>query len=196
MNLEQLIDDVYSKHQAELKAKEEAEELKHQQWTEEAIFKFSSRLDEAIPPQLQETLGIKINGFYNHPSYAEFEYRGKLITIITWGDYEWRATKNGNYIAEGSPEKFFNSLLIALGKIREDNPKPRIDPEVVESLQATFNRCYKDIKSISESTLWKQLCEAKYNDPEMKTNLGDVLHYLGETIDDIEEVMNSDHIRN
>ncbi len=194
MNLEQLITDAYSKHQAELKAKKEAEELEYQQWTQEAIAKFSSRLDEAIPPQLQETLSLKIYGFYNQSSYAEFEYRGESIRIIAWGDYEWKAMKNGDYIAGGKPEEFLNLLLIALGKIREENPESKIDPEEVESLLCTLSRCYVDIKSTSESTLWKQLCESKHNDPEMKDpemkiNLGDVLHYLGEMIEDIEEAM-------
>lgn len=188
MNLEQLITDAYSKHQAELKAKKETEELKHQQWTQEAIAKFSSRLNVVIPPQLQETLSLKIYGFYNQSSYAEFEYRGELIRIITWGDYEWKAVRSGDYIAGGKSEEFLNSLLIALGIIRE-NPEIYIDIEEAESFQVILDRCYVDVKSILESTLWNQLCEVKHNDPGMKTNLADALHYLGETIDDIGEAM-------
>jgi hypothetical protein len=58
-----------------------------------------------------------------------------------------------------------------------------------------FNQYYVEIEQISQSEQWRKLCEDLHNDPEMKTHLGDVLHYLGEAIDDIEEVMQGDHTR-
>ncbi|MEH1902492.1 MAG: hypothetical protein V7L04_14005 [Nostoc sp.] len=51
-----------------------------------------------------------------------------------------------------------------------------------------FNQYYVEIEAIAQSEEWRKLCEAKHNDPEMKTNLGDVLHYLGEAINHVEEV--------
>ncbi|MEH2034026.1 MAG: hypothetical protein V7K67_31210 [Nostoc sp.] len=46
-----------------------------------------------------------------------------------------------------------------------------------------FNSYYIEIQAIAQSEEWQKLCEKKHNDPEMKTHLGDVLHYLGEVMD-------------
>lgn len=49
-----------------------------------------------------------------------------------------------------------------------------------------FNSYYIEIQAIAQSEEWQKLCEKKHNDPEMKTHLGDVLHYLGEVMDCVE----------
>lgn len=46
-----------------------------------------------------------------------------------------------------------------------------------------FNQYYVEIEKIAQSEEWQKLCQSRENDPEMKTHLGDVLHYLGEAID-------------
>ncbi|RCJ20184.1 hypothetical protein A6S26_05530 [Nostoc sp. ATCC 43529] len=49
-----------------------------------------------------------------------------------------------------------------------------------------FNSCYVEIQAIAQSAEWHELCD-KSNDPEMKIHLGDVLHYLGEAMNCVEE---------
>ena len=46
-----------------------------------------------------------------------------------------------------------------------------------------FNQYYVEIEAIAQSKEWQDMCKAKHNDPEMKTHLGDILHYLSEAMD-------------
>ncbi|MBH8566758.1 hypothetical protein I8748_32180 [Nostoc sp. CENA67] len=48
--------------------------------------------------------------------------------------------------------------------------------------QGVFNRCYVEIEKIAQSEEWRWLCDRPNADPEMKTHLGDVLHYLSEAM--------------
>ncbi len=41
-----------------------------------------------------------------------------------------------------------------------------------------FNECYGKIQAIAQSNEWLELSTRNDVDPEMKTHLGDVLHYL------------------
>lgn len=49
--------------------------------------------------------------------------------------------------------------------------------EPIEMLQQ-FNECYAKIQAIAQSQEWLELANCNDVDPEMKTHLGDVLHYL------------------
>lgn len=50
----------------------------------------------------------------------------------------------------------------------------------------TFNSCYIQIQAIAQDAQWLTLANRNDVDPEMKTHLGDVVHYLGEAMDCIE----------
>ncbi|MCC5640743.1 hypothetical protein LC593_33940 [Nostoc sp. CHAB 5844] len=50
----------------------------------------------------------------------------------------------------------------------------------------TFNSCYIQLQAIAQDSQWLALVNRNDVDPEMKTHLGDVLHYLGEAMDCIE----------
>ncbi|BBD63325.1 hypothetical protein NIES2109_61750 (plasmid) [Nostoc sp. HK-01] len=50
----------------------------------------------------------------------------------------------------------------------------------------TFNSCYVQLQAIAQDAQWLALANRGDVDPEMKTHLGDVLHYLGEAMDCIE----------
>lgn len=50
----------------------------------------------------------------------------------------------------------------------------------------TFNICYAQIQAIAQDANWLALANQQDVEPEMKTHLGDVLHYLGEAMDCIE----------
>jgi hypothetical protein len=77
-----------------------------------------------------------------------------------------------------------------LGKIRDSfEPKP-IKLSATETLNK-FNSYYVGIEAIAQSEEWLRLCQEKNNDPEMKTHLGDVLHYLGEAMGCVEEVIDA-----
>ena len=58
--------------------------------------------------------------------------------------------------------------------------------ETVEILNE-FNSCYITIQGIFQSKQWQELANCENADPEMKTHLGDVLHYLGEAMGCIEQ---------
>jgi hypothetical protein len=45
-----------------------------------------------------------------------------------------------------------------------------------------FNECYVKIQAIAQDPAWIALANRQDVDPEMKTHLGDVLHYLGEAM--------------
>ena len=50
-----------------------------------------------------------------------------------------------------------------------------------------FNSCYITIQGIVQSEKWQELVNYKDADPEMKTHLADVLHYLSEAMGCIEQ---------
>jgi hypothetical protein len=58
--------------------------------------------------------------------------------------------------------------------------------ETVEIL-GEFNFCYIKIQGIIQSKKWQELVNRKDADAEMKTHLGDVLHYLSEAMGCVEQ---------
>ncbi len=52
-----------------------------------------------------------------------------------------------------------------------------------------FNSCYLKIQAIAQDEKWLKLIAEKRIDPEAATHLGDVLHFLGEAIGCLEEVV-------
>jgi len=57
--------------------------------------------------------------------------------------------------------------------------------QAIEMLQQ-FNECYVKLQAIAQSHEWLELANRNDVDPEMKTHLGDVLHYLGEAMGCVE----------
>ncbi|AUB43685.1 hypothetical protein COO91_11238 (plasmid) [Nostoc flagelliforme CCNUN1] len=53
----------------------------------------------------------------------------------------------------------------------------------------TFNSCYVNIQAIAQDENWLLLIADKKIDPEAATHLGDVLHYLNEAMDCVEEIV-------
>ncbi|AUB43114.1 hypothetical protein COO91_09272 (plasmid) [Nostoc flagelliforme CCNUN1] len=53
----------------------------------------------------------------------------------------------------------------------------------------TFNSCYVNIQAIAQDETWLLLIAGKKIDPEAATHLGDVLHYLGEAMGCVEEIV-------
>ncbi|MHC5779209.1 hypothetical protein [Nostoc sp.] len=185
MNLEQLIDEVYGKYQADLKAKADAKKLQEQQEIEQAIAAFRSDFDEMISSDLQKELGIQICAILQKPVYvcAKFVYMGENLKISRWCFEDWRLEINDSFSCGDKPDVFLNLLLVELGKIKAyvklDEPIRMTPLEILQK----FNQYYVEIEAIALSEEWQELCKAKHDDPEMKTHLGDVLHYLGEAID-------------
>ncbi|WDD35961.1 hypothetical protein PQG02_31630 (plasmid) [Nostoc sp. UHCC 0926] len=60
--------------------------------------------------------------------------------------------------------------------------------KTIEILKA-FNSCYVNIQAIAQDENWLLLIADKKIDPEAATHIGDVLHYLGEAIECLEEVV-------
>lgn len=60
--------------------------------------------------------------------------------------------------------------------------------EPIEILQE-FNSCYAKIQAIAQDENLLFLIADKKIDPEAATNLGDVLHYLGEAMGCVEEIV-------
>lgn len=58
----------------------------------------------------------------------------------------------------------------------------------IEILQE-FNSCYVKIQAIAQNENWLLLIADKKVDPEAATHLGDVLHYLGEAMGCVEEIV-------
>jgi hypothetical protein len=58
----------------------------------------------------------------------------------------------------------------------------------IEILQE-FNFCYQKIQAIAQNENWLLLIANKKIDPEAATHLGDVLHYLGEAMGCVEEIV-------
>ena len=58
----------------------------------------------------------------------------------------------------------------------------------IEILQE-FNSCYLKIQAIAQNENWLLLIANKRIDPEAATHLGDVLHYLGEAMGCVEEIV-------
>ncbi|MCC5636355.1 hypothetical protein LC593_10885 [Nostoc sp. CHAB 5844] len=196
MNLDQLITEAYSKYQAELKAKKEAEELEEKHLVEEAIAQYRSNLDKFVSHELQTALGIKFDE-EEKTVFGDFEYRGIEFSVIQDRENEWRLVRkverNFVFVLSDSPSNFAERLLIALGEIREENPEPKIDTEQIKKFQETLNCCYDDVQKIIESETWKRLCD-HYPDPEIKTHLGDVLHYLEQALGCIDEFVNQRYL--
>lgn len=60
--------------------------------------------------------------------------------------------------------------------------------ESIEILKQ-FNSCYLKIQAIAQDENWLSLIAEKKIDPEAATHLGDVLHYLGEAMGCLEEIL-------
>ena len=60
--------------------------------------------------------------------------------------------------------------------------------EPIKILQE-FNSCYVKIQAIAQNENWLLLIANKRIDPEAATHLGDVLHYLGEAMGCVEEIV-------
>lgn len=60
--------------------------------------------------------------------------------------------------------------------------------EPIEILKQ-FNSCYVDIQTIAQDENWLSLIADKKIDPEAATHVGDVLHYLGEVMGCLEEII-------
>lgn len=60
--------------------------------------------------------------------------------------------------------------------------------EPIEILQE-FNSCYVKIQAIAQNENWLLLIADKKIDPEAATHLGDTLHYLGEVMGCVEEII-------
>lgn len=58
----------------------------------------------------------------------------------------------------------------------------------IEILQE-FNSCYVKIQAVAQNENWLLLIVNKNIDPEAATHLGDVLHYLGEAMGCVEEIV-------
>ncbi|HYX17463.1 MAG TPA: hypothetical protein VE944_24530 [Nostoc sp.] len=52
-----------------------------------------------------------------------------------------------------------------------------------------FNSCYVNIQAIAQNENWLLLIAEKKIDPEAVTHLGDTLHYLGEAMGCVEEIV-------
>lgn len=52
-----------------------------------------------------------------------------------------------------------------------------------------FNSCYLNIQAIAQDENWLSLIADKKIDPEAATHVGDVLHYLGEVMGCVEEII-------
>lgn len=52
-----------------------------------------------------------------------------------------------------------------------------------------FNSCYLNIQTIAQDENWLKLIADKRIDPEAATHLGDTLHYLGEAMGCVEEIV-------
>ncbi|MCC5668228.1 hypothetical protein LC653_31295 [Nostoc sp. CHAB 5784] len=60
--------------------------------------------------------------------------------------------------------------------------------EPIEILKQ-FNSCYVNIQAIAQNENWLLLIADKKIDSEAATHLGDVLHYLGEAMGCVEEIV-------
>ncbi|MBD2437400.1 hypothetical protein [Nostoc sp. FACHB-110] len=195
MDLEKLIDNAYGKYQAELKAEEEAKLAEEKKLIDKSISVFKANFDQVISSELQQALGIEIIGSKTQSVHARFGYMGYYFKITKYDEIRWRVDKGkSNFAAEclfaECSNNLINRLLIALGEIKASvEPQHSSIPieEQIKNIQDTLDRCYADIKAISESQSWKQLCE-KSGDPEMKTHLGDARNYLSEAMDCVDRL--------
>ncbi len=53
----------------------------------------------------------------------------------------------------------------------------------------SFNESYLLIQAIAQSSQWQELANSQDADPEMKSHLGDVLHYLSEAMGCVEQFL-------
>ncbi len=51
----------------------------------------------------------------------------------------------------------------------------------------SFNESYLLIQAIAQSREWQELANREDADPEMKSHIGDVLHYLSEAMGCVEQ---------
>jgi hypothetical protein len=65
----------------------------------------------------------------------------------------------------------------------------------IEILQE-FNSCYLKIQAIAQNENWLLLIAQKKIDPEAATHLADVMHYLGEAMGCVEEIVEVKTIQN
>ncbi len=180
-NLEQLIDEVYGKHQAELKAKQEAQKLKEKQEIEKAIALFCADFDTIISPNLQKELGIEICAVFNQFVHAEFVYRGEKLKIARWSDdVHWRVVKDDIFLCGGNSETFLNLLLIELGKIRANNAEPETQPMTLEQAADILDDCI---------TLAEDVYEHRYdlihNPEEFGSSLKAAICLMSKLLDDL-----------
>jgi hypothetical protein len=67
--------------------------------------------------------------------------------------------------------------------------------EAIEILKQ-FNLCYVNIQAIAQNETWLLLIADKKIGPEAATHLADVLHYLGEAMECVEEIVEIKKIQN
>ncbi|MCC5654058.1 hypothetical protein LC609_30625 [Nostoc sp. XA013] len=67
--------------------------------------------------------------------------------------------------------------------------------EPIEILKQ-FNSCYVNIQTIAQNENWLLLIAEKKIDSEATTHLADVLHYLGEAMGCVEEIVEVKTIQN
>jgi hypothetical protein len=65
----------------------------------------------------------------------------------------------------------------------------------IEILQE-FNSCYLKIQAIAQNENWLLLIAQKKIDPEAATHLADVMHYLGEAMGCVEEIVEVKTVQN
>ncbi|RCJ28826.1 hypothetical protein A6769_36250 [Nostoc punctiforme NIES-2108] len=70
--------------------------------------------------------------------------------------------------------------------------KPMSPIEILEE----FNSCYAKIQAIAQDENWLLLIADKKIDPEAATHVGDTLHYLGEVMGCVEEIVEVKTIQN
>lgn len=190
MNLEQLITDAYAKHQAQIEAQLKAKLVEEQKRTQIVIDNFQKGFDAAVSPEMQALIGIKITGDINQ-AQADFEYKNTRFTIYAHGS-EWRVlcvaiTGKANDFCVSSND-LSNSLLVAMGEIRT-NTESEIDRKEVEKIRATLNRCCSEIKAISGSEIWQQICQKSGNAEAAETFLEDAICLLGDAISCVDEAV-------
>lgn len=70
----------------------------------------------------------------------------------------------------------------------EQHNSLNIPMKTIEILK-NFNSCYVEIQAIAQDENWLLLIADKKLDPELATYVGDVLHYLGEVMGCVEEIV-------
>lgn len=144
MNLEDLITKAYEQHQADARAAEQARLDKENQLIETNIAKFKQSFDQAIQPEMQDCIGIKIAGSTNQ-AFATFTYKSVELTIYIYG-HQWRVVPEygsgfDDFVVD--TENLLDGLLVVLGKIRESGepePKEMTTDEAISNLTVALNK--------------------------------------------------------